>query len=832
MELFFILFSIVMFSIAHFLNLRQIDALNRQIVKFLSFVDKVNLESYPSIWSLILGVTNRWHSDFEVSQSLYDREEILEDLNLGNKSLYNPLNYSSNSKKLDIYKLSTKYKFPKIYFPNISNFRVILGPLSWLFALFGYSKRMNNILLFRNYKNGKVNRKLFIYFYNLYLFKKHRKYIKYWNLSYRIMNDRDYLLAVFIKTFPTWYKTMDLSKVLSILQQVENILKTEDINIEFKRVYIPKPDGRVRPLGVPSASWRVYLAMLNNLLSFIRVDSEETLEQHGYLPQKSVLTAWRSVLLNLFKFPYVYEFDLKGFFDNVELSQIDEILTKKYNISSYFSGILFSVNRSLVKLGDTDSISEPDRITFVDGSGALNQDWIANYRNLATNDGETIYSKKDPSKTPYTPTIYKTKGIPQGAATSPTLATMCLDSVMYSINTNLDLKLIMYADDGLIFAQNESDIYYILEELSKIVPVNYKKSSFVKFGGNFCKSLKFLGLKFDPFNNTFMSSTRKGATLVLGLKEKMLAFLYNREVLLASMISKNHNMYSRIPLKKVKFSVKEFIVQNSLGFMNLSGLQQLKACVFNPFISGYYLSSLFLNSFNFSIKEKHYFYTGKRKSWLNIRWTYVYRNMLHESIPLLSKIIDFEIEWLIYGILSHKFHYNIFNFGTESVKFFRGYLKLKKSLNTENNRTLSVIMKAEENCNCSILKKLLKELKMLIMFKMIAIPNVKNGDDLELLISAKDKKWSKYLVKFWRKAFMLSRFNASSFASYDLRLIIMNRAILSHSKWKYCYSTNIKILKSSETVILKESKKLKKERLSHYPMRIDQGFAIKSGKNI
>jgi hypothetical protein len=32
----------------------------------------------------------------------------------------------------------------------------MLGPLCLIFALFGYSKRINNIMLYRNYKNGKT----------------------------------------------------------------------------------------------------------------------------------------------------------------------------------------------------------------------------------------------------------------------------------------------------------------------------------------------------------------------------------------------------------------------------------------------------------------------------------------------------------------------------------------------------------------------------------------------------------------------------------------------------------------------------------------------------
>lgn len=44
--------------------------------------------------------------------------------------------------------------------------------------------------------------------------------------------------------------------------------------------------------------------------------------QHAYLPGRGVHTAWREVLENEKKYSHIYEFDLKGFFDNVDISVI------------------------------------------------------------------------------------------------------------------------------------------------------------------------------------------------------------------------------------------------------------------------------------------------------------------------------------------------------------------------------------------------------------------------------------------------------------------------------------------------------------------------------
>jgi len=48
--------------------------------------------------------------------------------------------------------------------------------------------------------------------------------------------------------------------------------------------------------------------------------------QHAYFPTKGVQTALRDVWKKLFKEKNIYEFDLKGFFDSVNLLENEKIL--------------------------------------------------------------------------------------------------------------------------------------------------------------------------------------------------------------------------------------------------------------------------------------------------------------------------------------------------------------------------------------------------------------------------------------------------------------------------------------------------------------------------
>ena len=186
-----------------------------------------------------------------------------------------------------------------------------------------------------------------------------------------------------------------------------------------KEVEIPKKDGKVRKLGIPTIADRVAQMVVKEYLE-ARFEKIFSPNSYGYRPEKSAHQALEKVRQNCRKTDWVIDLDIKGFFDNI--------------------------GHERLMLAVQKHVPEKWCLLYI-------QRWLT--MPVQTKSGELIQKQG--------------KGTPQGGVISPLLANLFLHYAMdkWLEQNHPKVEYVRYADDAILHCRTKTEAEQTLTALDE-----------------------------------------------------------------------------------------------------------------------------------------------------------------------------------------------------------------------------------------------------------------------------------------------------------------------------------------------------------------------------
>lgn len=120
--------------------------------------------------------------------------------------------------------------------------------------------------------------------------------------------------------------------LLKNLADLEERLKTKKYRAKLvKRVFIPKGNNKVRPLGIPALEDKIVQYVVREILQAL-FESQFRDCSYGYRPKRSARQAVEELRDGLMsRYTWVVECDISGFFDNIDHTWLVKMLERRIN---------------------------------------------------------------------------------------------------------------------------------------------------------------------------------------------------------------------------------------------------------------------------------------------------------------------------------------------------------------------------------------------------------------------------------------------------------------------------------------------------------------------